>query len=107
MKFEDFQQEMLKNADVKAEYDLLTPQYELIKQVLALRQEQHLTQKALAEKTGIAQSAISRFESGNHNPSLEFLQRLAQGFVQICTCGIKIKKERLKNSLVFDRTLRY
>ena len=80
MKFEDFKQEMLKNADVKAEYDLLTPQYELIKQVIELRQQQHLTQKALAEKTGIAQSAISRFESGNHNPSLEFLQRLAQGF---------------------------
>lgn len=45
MKFEDFQQEMLKNADVKAEYDLLTPQYELIKQVLALRQQQHLPEK--------------------------------------------------------------
>lgn len=80
MKFKDFKQEMLNDPEVKAEYDHLTPQYELIRQVIELRQQQHLTQKALTEKTGIAQSAISRFESGNHNPSLEFLQRLAQGF---------------------------
>ena len=79
MKFETFKQQILQKSDVKAEYDLLTPQYDVIRQLIRLRQEQKLTQKALAEKTGIAQSAISRFESGNHNPSLEFLQRLAQG----------------------------
>ncbi|MDG2941165.1 helix-turn-helix domain-containing protein [Exercitatus varius] len=79
MKFETFKQQQLQDPAVKAEYDLLTPQYELIRQIIKLRQEQHLTQKALAEKTGIAQSAISRFESGNHNPSLEFLRRLALG----------------------------
>ena len=64
---------------VKTEYDQLSPQYELIRQIIKLRQEQQLTQKGLAEKTGIAQSAISRFESGNHNPSLAFLQRIAEG----------------------------
>lgn len=79
MKFEDFKQQALKNPEVKIEYDQLTPQYELIRQIIKLRQEQQLTQKGLAEKTGIAQSAISRFESGNHNPSLAFLQRIAEG----------------------------
>ena len=38
---------------VKTEYDQLTPQYELIRQIIKLRQEQQLTQKGLAEKTGI------------------------------------------------------
>lgn len=79
MKFETFKHSLLENPDVKAEYELLAPQYELIRQIIALRQDQHLTQKALAEKVGLKQSAISRFESGNHNPSLAFLQRLAQG----------------------------
>ena len=79
MKFEDFKQQTLQNPEVKTEYDQLTPQYELIRQIIKLRQEQQLTQKGLAEKTGIAQSAISRFESGNHNPSLAFLQRIAEG----------------------------
>ena len=36
-----------------------------------------LTQKQLAEKMGPAQSNISRFENGNSNPSLEFLQKMA------------------------------
>ncbi|WP_083817182.1 helix-turn-helix transcriptional regulator [Haemophilus sp. oral taxon 851] len=37
-----------------------------------------MTQKGLAEKNGIDQSAISRIESGNHNPSLAFLQRIVE-----------------------------
>ena len=36
-----------------------------------------LTQKQLAEKMGTAQANISRFENGNSNPSLEFLQKMA------------------------------
>ncbi|WP_432717653.1 helix-turn-helix domain-containing protein [Haemophilus haemolyticus] len=46
---------------------------------MKLRQGQQLTPKGLAEKTGISQSAISRFELGNHNPSLAFLQRTTEG----------------------------
>ena len=38
-----------------------------------------MTQKELAERMGTAQANISRFESGNYNPSLDFLQRMAQG----------------------------
>ena len=33
--------------------------------------------KTLAEKMGTAQANISRFENGNSNPSLEFLQKMA------------------------------
>ncbi|WP_118808774.1 helix-turn-helix domain-containing protein [Haemophilus haemolyticus] len=36
-------------------------------------------QNGFAEKNGIAQSAISRFESGNPKTSLAFLQRIAEG----------------------------
>ena len=35
--------------------------------------------KKFCRKTGIAQSDISRFESGNHNPSLAFLQHIVEG----------------------------
>lgn len=37
----------------------------------------NLTQAELAEKSGIARPNISRFESGNYNPSLEMLVKLA------------------------------
>ena len=38
-----------------------------------------MTQKELAEKTGIAQTEISRLENGTRNPSIKLLQRLADG----------------------------
>jgi len=42
------------------------------------RKEKNLTQKGLAELIGTKQSNISRLESGNYNPSLELLTKIAQ-----------------------------
>jgi len=75
----ELKSEMLSNEGIKAEYDALRPKYELIEQVLLARTEQGITQSELAKRTGTKQGNISRFESGNYNPSLEFVQRLAQG----------------------------
>jgi len=71
--------ELLKDKEVKAEYDALRPKYELIEQIILARTEKGITQAELAKRTGTKQGNISRFESGNYNPSLEFIQRLAQG----------------------------
>ena len=65
------------NPAVKAEYDQLGPQYEAIRTAIESRKSAGLTQKQLAEKMGTAQANISRFESGNANPSLDFLQKTA------------------------------
>ena len=43
------------------------------------REEKDMTQKQLAEITGITQADISRLESGTANPSLRTLKRLAAG----------------------------
>ena len=43
------------------------------------RLEKGLTQKQLAETTGINQADISRLENGTANPSLRTLKRLAAG----------------------------
>lgn len=61
------------------EYKTLAPEYELIKQIIQARAEQNLTQQELADKIGIKQSNISRLESGNYNPSLDFLKKIANG----------------------------
>ena len=44
-----------------------------------LRMEKNLTQKELAERTGINQADISKLENGTRNPSLKMLKRLAAG----------------------------
>lgn len=63
--------------EVKEEYDRLAPQYEVIRAAIASRKAAGLTQKQLAEKMGTKQANISRFENGNSNPSLDFLQKMA------------------------------
>lgn len=41
------------------------------------RKELGLTQSELGKLAGISQPNITRFESGNYNPSLEFLVKIA------------------------------
>jgi ribosome-binding protein aMBF1 (putative translation factor) len=80
MNFEEYKKKAFtEDPELYKEYKALQPEYEIIKQVLKARSEQQLTQKDLADKIGIKQSNISRFESGNYNPSLDFLKKLANG----------------------------
>lgn len=69
----------MKNSEFKAEWDALEPEFQVIQAMLQGREEQNLTQKQLAEKTGISQADISRLENGESNPSLSTLKRLAEG----------------------------
>lgn len=41
------------------------------------RREKKLTQKAYANSVGVSQVMISKIESGNYNPTIEFLSKLA------------------------------
>ena len=47
--------------------------------IKTVRKEKGLTQKQLAERTGIYQADISKIERGLSNPSLLTLERLAKG----------------------------
>lgn len=75
--FRDLLNERLKDEDFKKEYDELTPEYEVVKAFLNARKQSNMTQKELSEKSGVAQSDISKLENGNSNPSIKMLQRLA------------------------------
>lgn len=86
-RFEDYLNEKLKNPEFKKEYDALEPEFAIIQAMIDARKESGLTQKELSERTGIAQSDISKLERGNANPSLRTLQRLAEGM------GMKLKIE--------------
>jgi len=80
MNFNEYKKKAFaEDPELYREYKALEPEYEIIKQVIKARSEQRLTQKELAERIGIKQSNISRFESGEYNPSLDFLKKLASG----------------------------
>ena len=75
----DIKKEFLKDPATYKEYKSLEPEYKIISQMIKIRIEQGLTQKELADKIGTRQSNISRLESGEYNPSLEFLKKVAIG----------------------------
>jgi DNA-binding XRE family transcriptional regulator len=77
--FELWREAKMKNPKIAAEYDALAPRYEIIKQVIDERNKQKMTQEEFAQRIGVHQSSIARFESGNYNPSLEFLHKVATG----------------------------
>ena len=84
---EDVLAEQMKDPEFKAEYDALEPEFAIIQAMIDARRCSGITQKQLAERTGIAQSDISRMETGSANPSLKTMQRLASGM------GMRLKVE--------------
>ena len=51
----------------------------MIRAIVDARVSQNLTQKQLAERSGINQADISKLENGTRNPSINLLKRLADG----------------------------
>ncbi len=74
----DLKEELFESEEVKEEYDNLNVIYEIKKQIIRYRIENDLTQKELADKIGTRQSAISRLENDDYNPSVEFLNKVAK-----------------------------
>jgi len=77
MKWSKAKEIILKNKEVQNELKKNEAEYKVIEEIILARRERNLTQKGLAELIGTRQSNISRLESGNYNPSLEFLQKVA------------------------------
>ena len=85
--FDTYLQEQLKDPEVRSEYDALEPEFAIMRAMVNARKNTGMTQKQLAEKTGINQADISKLEHGSGNPSLRTLQRLAAGM------GMRLKLE--------------
>ena len=66
------------------------------------RAEKGLTQKKLGELCGIADSNIRKYESGNQNPKIETLQKIADALdipVNRLLAGKIISRDELKEKL--------
>lgn len=71
--------EQLKDEEFRKEYEAIQPEMDVIRAIVDARTSQNLTQKELAERTGINQADISKLENGTRNPSVNLLKRLAEG----------------------------
>jgi transcriptional regulator with XRE-family HTH domain len=77
--FRNYLNKQLENPDFKKEWDNLEPEFDTIQAIIDARKSSNMTQKELAQKTGIDQADISKIENGIANPALSTLKRLAEG----------------------------
>jgi predicted transcriptional regulator len=76
-KKDSFKELIKDRKDLKDIVEKSDPVYELRKKLL-LRLDERLSQEKLAEKAGIKQSVISRIESGESEPRIETVNRIAK-----------------------------
>ena len=50
--FRDFLDEQLEDKEFREEYENMSPEFDIIRAMVAARKERNMTQKELAEKTG-------------------------------------------------------
>lgn len=75
----EFLDQQLQDPEFKKEYEKIRPEMDIIRAIVDARVSNNLTQKELADRTGINQADISKLENGTRNPSLRLLQCLADG----------------------------
>lgn len=76
---QNYKKKQLQDSAFKEEYDATRNEYSVTRALIAARIAANMTQKDLAEKSGIRQSNISRIESGACSPTIATLQALAKG----------------------------
>lgn len=77
--FKEYLNQQMQNPEFCKEWENLEPEYNMMQAVIDARKKSNLTQKELSERTGINQADISKIETGNANPTLAILKRLADG----------------------------
>ena len=79
MNHKEYKNKKLKDPKFAKAYEEIQPEMTVIRAIVEARNSLNLTQKELSERTGIAQTEISKLENGTRNPSIKLLQRLADG----------------------------
>ena len=84
-----YKEMQMENPEFVKEYESIQPEMDVIRAIIEARTSQNITQKELAERTGINQADISKLENGTRNPSVNLLKRLADGMGMIMKKGEK------------------
>ena len=91
MRHEELKAKALSRETVKAEYDALEPEFNLLHEMLVARHKVGLSQAEIAERMGTKPPAVTRLESslssGRHSPSIATLKKYAEAV----NCHLEIK----------------
>ena len=78
MKWEDAKKRLLENEEFRKEYENSEFEYQVKCAIIDARINQNLTTKELAEKAGIKQATITKFQTGSYVPTCEFLYNIVR-----------------------------
>ncbi len=92
--FQKYLKQHMKDPMFEAEWKSLEPEYQIMRAIVEARRKSQLTQKQLSQVTGINQADISKMETGNCNPSIRTLNRLADGMGMILRVEFVPMKEK-------------
>lgn len=100
MTLKEYKEKKLMNPEFAQAYAEMQPEMNVIRAMIDARTSQNMTQKELSERTGIAQTEISKLENGTRNPSIRLLQRLADGMGMVLNVSFTPKESLAKTSKV-------
>lgn len=78
MRWEDLERELDAIPGVRANFEHIYPFHGVAIGIAALRADLDMTQTEFGQLVGVPQSTIARLESGQQNPSVGMLKRIAQ-----------------------------
>ena len=95
MTLKEYKEKKMEDPAFAQAYEEIQPEMNVIRAMIDARTSQNLTQKELSERTGIAQTEISKLENGTRNPSIKLLQRLADGMGMVLNISFTPKEKAI------------
>jgi predicted XRE-type DNA-binding protein len=94
--YEEFEGELLKDKDIRKEYQDLKPKYEMIQSLIKRRNQLRISQSQLARTVGTRQPAISRLERGEfNNVTLSNLIKIAHALDLDLDISLKARRRKI------------
>ena len=94
--FEEFEGELLRDPEIRKEYESLKPKYEMIQSLIKRRNYLRMSQSQLARTVGTKQPAISRLERGEfNNVTLSTLIKVAHALDLDLDISLKARRTKV------------
>jgi len=93
---EEINQRLENDAELKKAYAYAQLEYEILKQLVKIRNEMGFSQKDVAKKSGLTQQMVSRIETVGNSPTL-------RNFIKyVDSLGLEIKLEKKNIDMEFS-----
>lgn len=94
---EEINRRLEKDAELKKAYDHSQQEYEVVKQLVKMRNEMGLSQSDVARQSGLTQQMVSRIETVDNSPTL-------RNFIKyVDSVGLEIKIEKKNAKMEYSK----